>query len=106
MDLDARRDAMLRAFHAKGRVLVAYSGGVDSGLVAKLAHEALDGNALAVITDAESLSRRELAEAKASAGEIGIALRGVGVSELASPEDVAEPVNPGCLWRAEMAARP
>ena len=94
---------MLRAFHAKGRVLVAYSGGVDSGLVAKLAHEALDGNALAVITDAESLSRRELAEAKASAVEIGIALRVVGVSELASPEYVANPVNRCYFCRAELA---
>ena len=89
----AVRDAILGAFRSKGRVLVAFSGGVDSGLVAKLARDALDGNALAVIADAESLARRELAEATAGAAEIGIPLRVVAVSELASAEYAANPAN-------------
>ena len=100
MDLEAARDAILHGFRARGRVLVAYSGGVDSGLVAKLAHDALDGGALAVIADAESLSRRELAEAKAQAAEIGIPLRVVPVSELESPAYAANPVNRCYFCRA------
>ncbi len=93
MEIEAKRDAMLGAFRAKGRVLVAFSGGVDSGLVAKLAHDALDGRALAVITDAESLARAELAEARSEAAEIGIPLRVVPVSELASADYAANPSN-------------
>lgn len=104
MDLRAKRDAMLGAFLEKGRVLVAYSGGVDSGLVAKLASDALDGNALAVITDSESLSRRELAEAKAEAREVGIPLRVVPVSELASADYAANPANRCYFCRTELAS--
>ncbi len=103
MDLAATRDALRAAFRGKGRVLVAFSGGVDSGLVAKLAHDALGDGALAVITDAESLSRRELGEAKAEAAEIGIPLRVVAVSELAIPGYAANPVNRCYFCRAELA---
>lgn len=78
-------DALRAAMRTRGRVLVAYSGGVDSGLVAKVAHDALGEDALAVITDAETLPRRELEAAVAEAEEIGIALRVVPVEELANP---------------------
>jgi len=104
MDARATYDRLLEAFRGRGRVLVAYSGGVDSGLVASLAHDALDGNALAVITDAESLSRRELAEAKAEASEIGIALRVIPVSELASTAYAANPVNRCYFCRHALAS--
>jgi uncharacterized protein len=74
-------------------VLIAYSGGVDSALVAKLAQEALGGAALAVIADTETLPRRELAAAKATAAEIGIELLVVRASELANPAYAANPAN-------------
>ena len=77
----------------RGRVLVAYSGGIDSGLVAKIVHDAVGSDALAVLADSESLSRRELAEATANASEIGIPLRVIGVSELASEEYRKNPAN-------------
>jgi uncharacterized protein len=104
MDADATHDRIVRSFRERGRVLVAYSGGVDSGLVAKLARDALGEDALAVITDAESLSRRELAEARAEAEEIGIALRVVTVSELASAAYAANPVNRCYFCRGQLAA--
>lgn len=93
MDLLATGVSIVRSFRSRGRVLVAFSGGVDSGLVARLAHDALDGNALAVIADAESLSRRELAEARDEAREIGIALRVVSVSEIANADYQRNPTN-------------
>ena len=104
MDLLAARGGILRAFRARSRALVAYSGGVDSGLVAKLAFEALGPDALAVITDAESLSRREFGEANEAAEEIGIALRVVPVSELANAKYRANPVNRCYFCRSELAA--
>ncbi len=91
MDLDAARDGIVSAFRARGRSLVAFSGGVDSGLVARLAHDALGDDALAVIADAESLARADLAHALAAAEEIGIALRVVPVSELANAAYAANP---------------
>ena len=86
------------------RVLVAYSGGVDSGLVARIAHDALGEDALAVIADAESLSRRELREALDEAAEIGIPLKVVRVSELANDRYVANPTNRCYFCRKELGA--
>src|SRR5881409_3391167 len=103
MDLVSRAETIVRSFRSRGRVLVAFSGGVDSGLVARLAHDALDGNALAVIADAESLSRRELAEARAEADEIGIALNVASVSELANANYRQNPTNRCYFCRSELA---
>jgi len=87
----------------RGRVLVAYSGGVDSGLVAKIIYDAIGYSSLAVLADTESLSRWEFREAKAQAEDIGIPLRIVFVSELASVEYRQNPSNRCYFCRASLA---
>ena len=37
LDLDSAYEGMVQAMRRRGRVLVAFSGGVDSGLVARVA---------------------------------------------------------------------
>ena len=103
-DVRASYDRMVEAMRDRGRVLVAFSGGIDSGLVARIAHDALAGDALAVLADAESLARRELEEAVSEASEIGIPLRMVRVSELANERYVANPVNRCYFCRKELGA--
>lgn len=88
---ERRIAALERALAARGPVAVAFSGGVDSSLVAALAHRALGDRALAVTAVAESLAERELEAARATAAEIGIRHRVVRHSELAEPEFVANP---------------
>ena len=102
-ELRSKYDAMARGMQSRGRLLVAFSGGVDSGLVAKVAHDALGDGAVAVITDAESLPRRELEEARAFAAEIGIPLRIVQVSELADSDYAANPSNRCYFCRTGLA---
>lgn len=102
VDLDEAYAKMLAAMQERGRVLVAYSGGVDSGLVARIAHDALGGDALAVIADAESLSRHELQEARAEAEEIGVLLRVIRVSELANEAYASNPANRCYFCRKEL----
>jgi uncharacterized protein len=72
--------------HALGRVLVAYSGGVDSAYLAWAAHRALGQNMLAVIADSASLARTQLAEAIAFAEQHGIPLEAISTSELDRPQ--------------------
>ncbi len=98
------KEKMAAAMQAHGRVLIAFSGGVDSGLVAKVAFDALGADALAVIADAESVSRREVREAVDEAGEIGIAVRVLPMSELANEHYTANPTNRCYFCRKELGS--
>ena len=69
-----------------GRLLVAYSGGVDSAYLAWAAHRALGGNMLAVIADSPSLARTHRADALAFANEQEIPVEVIATSELERPE--------------------
>lgn len=87
--LSARVDAILDEMRAFGRLVVAFSGGVDSSVVAALAHRALGPEALAVTAVSETLPERELVEARAIAEEIGIAFQTMSFSELDDERFVA-----------------
>src|SRR5580704_1064063 len=71
-----------------GRVLVAYSGGVDSAYLAWVAHQALGADMLAIIADSPSLARTQLADAIAFAREQAIPLEVIATSEIYRPEYV------------------
>jgi len=62
--------------------IVAYSGGVDSGLLAYAARLFMKNNMLAVIADSPSLSRRELNFAKKFAEEHSIPMKVIKTSEM------------------------
>jgi uncharacterized protein len=70
-------------------VLVAFSGGVDSSVVAALAHDALGDDAVACTARSETLPAAELDDARRVADEIGIRHEEVTFSELDDPEFVA-----------------
>lgn len=71
-DLAARRDRLLAILADLPGVAVAFSGGIDSTVVAKAAALALGGRAVAVTADSPSVPRSELATARELAALIGI----------------------------------
>jgi uncharacterized protein len=83
--LDTKREALLAAIARLESCAVAYSGGVDSAVVAKAAHVALGERAVAVTGVSASLAAGELDLAEQVARQIGIRHVAVHTGELASP---------------------
>lgn len=77
--------ALLDWFQPCPGAVVAYSGGVDSVVVAYAAHLALGARSLAVIADSPSLARHELAEAQQVAQTFGIPLHVIATQEQRDP---------------------
>ncbi|MGD9962851.1 MAG: ATP-dependent sacrificial sulfur transferase LarE [Thermoplasmata archaeon] len=69
---DPRLDKLRAAVRSTGSAAVAFSGGADSALVAKVAREELGGKAVAVTVDSPLYPRSELRGARATAKAIGI----------------------------------
>ncbi len=65
-----------------GSVITAFSGGVDSSLVAVTAHHSLGRNALAVTAVSPALASRELSEAKGLAEKFGLSHRVINTQEM------------------------
>ncbi len=82
--------AVVRSYES---CLVAYSGGVDSVFLARVAHDALGARALAVIADSPSLPRREFDEALALGKQFGFPVRVVRTAEFENPSYLANPTN-------------
>ena len=87
-ELSLKNELLQTRLSAMGRLLVAYSGGVDSAYLAWAAHQALGENMLAIIADSPSLARTQLADAVAFANEQSIPLEVVATAELDRPEYV------------------
>jgi uncharacterized protein len=83
-DLEAKRARLLATIAGYGSCAVAYSGGVDSAVVAKAAQLALGERAIAVTGVSASLADGELEQAAALASEIGIRHEPLATNELAS----------------------
>ena len=64
------------------RVIIAYSGGVDSAFLAAVANEVLGNNALSVTAVSPSLAPSELEEAQSLAQDLGLNYRTINTNEI------------------------
>jgi uncharacterized protein len=75
MNRPDKLEYLKKSIAEKKRLLVAYSGGVDSSLLAAIAQDILGEDALAVIIDCETMPRSELLSARELAGYLGLNYR-------------------------------
>lgn len=91
--LDEKRDHLLEILRGYGSVVVAFSAGVDSTVVAKAAFLACADQAVAVTAVSPSLASGELDQARTLALQIGIRHEVVETDEFSNPEYLANPGN-------------
>jgi uncharacterized protein len=93
MSIDDKMHSIIEALKKRSSTLIAFSGGVDSSVLAALAYRALGDHALAVTADAPTLAPGELDNAKKVAGEIGIKHIVICYDELDEPGFAKNPVE-------------
>ena len=90
---------MLRGFK---HVVIAYSGGVDSAFLLKVAREELNDRAVAIIGISPSLMPEELEDARRTADSIGAPLRTVQTHEMEDPNYASNPSNRCYFCKSEL----
>lgn len=98
----AKLTQLKNLFAQMDRALIAYSGGIDSTLVAKVAHDVLGDRALAVTAVSPSLLPEELEDAKVQAAVIGISHEIVETHEMENPNYTSNPVNRCYFCKSEL----
>ncbi len=102
MELTTKLEQLRNLFAEMDRALIAYSGGIDSTLVAKVAYDVLRERALAVTAESPSLLPEDLEDARIQAAEIGIAHEVVQTHEMENPNYTANPVNRCYFCKSEL----
>ena len=100
--LELKLQQLRHLFVEMGQALIAYSGGIDSTLVAKIAYDVLGDRALAVTAKSPSLLPEELEDAIEQANSIGIAHQIVETHEMDDINYSSNPVNRCYFCKSEL----
>jgi uncharacterized protein len=100
----SKLDVLRETLRGYRRVVVAFSGGVDSALLLKVASDTLGDDCHAVTAVSETMARSEIADASALATELGLAGRHrvVASHELERPGFAENPTHRCALCKTEL----
>jgi pyridinium-3,5-biscarboxylic acid mononucleotide sulfurtransferase len=100
--LQAKLDRLTAIFTDMEQALIAYSGGIDSTLIAKIAFDTLGDRALAITAQSPSLLPEDLEDAAIQAAQIGIRHEVVETHEMDNPNYSSNPVNRCYFCKSEL----
>ncbi|MGK7934070.1 MAG: ATP-dependent sacrificial sulfur transferase LarE [Microcystaceae cyanobacterium] len=100
--LQEQLEQLKNIFAEMEKALIAYSGGVDSTLVAKIAYDVLGDRTVAVTAISPSLLPEELEEAEKQAKIIGIPHKTIETLEMENPDYTSNPVNRCYFCKSEL----
>lgn len=100
--LSTKLQHLQQIFQTMERALIAYSGGVDSALVAKIAQDVLGEQALAMTAVSPSLLPEQLLEAEEQARWLGIRHELIVTREMDNPNYTANPENRCYFCKSEL----
>ncbi|MBW4499819.1 MAG: ATP-dependent sacrificial sulfur transferase LarE [Scytonema hyalinum WJT4-NPBG1] len=102
MMLTEKLEQLKALFVEMEQAMIAYSGGVDSTMVAKIAYDVLGDRALAVTAVSPSLLPEELEDASLQAATIGIPHQIIQTHEMENPNYTSNPVNRCYFCKSEL----
>ena len=102
MQKTERLEALIQSW---GKVIVGYSGGVDSTLVAFVASRVLGNNALIVLAATETITTEDVDLARSIAGTHRFHYREIAYNELEIKNYVANPINRCYFCKQELYKR-
>ncbi len=104
-ETQAKYEHLQAILSAMESVLVAYSGGVDSALLLKVAHDVLGERAIGAIASSPAYANEETSEAIAVAEQMGIPLITLETHELEDERYVANDVNRCYFCKTELFSK-
>jgi len=104
-ELAAKRDRLLDVLRSLGSAAIAFSGGIDSTVVAQAAQIALRDRAVAITADSASVPRAEIDDARRLAERIGICHQVVKTEEFADPDYVRNDGSRCYFCKSELYSR-
>ncbi len=102
LESEPKLQAMRAQLRSLGSVLVAFSAGVDSTFVLKVAVEELGERALALTAISPSMAQEEQDEARTLAQQLGARWLSIRSDELANPKYAANPTNRCYFCKTEL----
>lgn len=100
--LGEKLERLKQIFAEMERAVIAYSGGIDSTLVAKIAYDVLGDRAKAITAVSPSLLPEELEDAQIQAAQIGIIHEVVETHEMENPNYTSNPINRCYFCKSEL----